>query len=143
MASPDNALQAALFSRLSNYAPLTAAIGAGNVFDFVPESAQPPYVVIGDDTLNDWDTKSKNGWEATVTVHAWSFEQAGRKEVKTILGHVHDALHQQQANIAVTGFSLVQIRREFQQTFQETGPAAGQGDRYWHGVARYRAVITA
>ena len=110
------------------------------IYDFAPESAQPPYVLIGDDTLTDWDTKSKFGWECTVIIHAWSFEKAGRKEVKTILGHVFDALHQQ--SLTVTGFSLIQIRRDFQQTFQESA-IEGQNDRYWHGVARYRAVITA
>lgn len=140
MASPDNALQAALYTRLNNFAALTAALGANKVFDFVPETAQPPYVVIGDDTAADWDTKTRFGWEFTVTLHAWSFEAAGRKEVKAILSHVFDALHQQEASISVAGFALVQIRREFQQTFRETA-AEGQNDRYWHGVARYRAVV--
>jgi hypothetical protein len=142
VASPDNALQAGIYTRLNNFAALTAVIGSNQVYDFVPESAQPPYVVIGDDTATDWDTKSKHGWEFTVTLHCWSFETAGRKQVKTILSHVHDALHQQEANITVSGFTLVQIRREFQQTFQETA-AEGQSDRYWHGVARYRAVVHA
>lgn len=142
MASPDNALQAGLYARLSGYAALTALIGGNKVYDFVPESAQPPYVVIGDDTATDWDTKSKHGWEFTVTVHCWDFERAGRKSVKAILGAIFDALHQQEANVTVTGYALVQIRREFQQTFQETA-VEGASDRFWHGVARYRAVVTA
>jgi len=140
VASPDNALQAALYARLNGFAALTTALGANKVFDFVPESAQPPYVVIGDDTAVDWDTKTELGSEFTVNIHAWSFEAAGRKQVKQILSHVYDALHQQEDNMSVTDFTLVQIRREFQTTFQETA-IEGQSDRYWHGVARYRAVV--
>jgi hypothetical protein len=140
--SPDNALQAGIYTRLNGFAALTALIGANKVFDFVPERTEPPYVVIGDDTATDWDTKDKEGWEFTLTIHCWSFEKAGRKQVKLILSAIHDALHQQEANITVTGFNLIQIRREFQQTFQEAA-VEGQNDRYWHGAARYRAVIQA
>ena len=86
MTSPDNALQKGLYDRLTGYAPLTAALGGAKVYDFVPESVQPPYAVIGEDTLTDWDTKDRQGWEITVTVHCWDFEKAGRKSVKTLLG---------------------------------------------------------
>lgn len=142
MPSPDNALQAGIYSRLIGYSPLTTALGGNKVYDFVPETAKPPFVVIGDDALVDNDTKSTAGWEATITIHCWDFEKAGRKSVKTILSHIHDALHWQRANITLTGFTLVHIHREFHQTFQETA-GEGQTDRYWHGVARYRALIHA
>jgi hypothetical protein len=141
MASPDNALQAALYTRLTGYSALTTALGGSKVYDHVPQGQSAPYVVIGDDTLSEGDTKSKDGWECTVTIHVWDFAKAGRKSVKALLSHIHDALHQQEASITVTGFSLVQIRREFQQTFQESG-IEGENDHYYHGVARYRAVIT-
>jgi hypothetical protein len=142
MSSPDNALQAGLYARLTGYASLTTALGGSKVYDHVPATAAAPYVVIGEDTLIDWDTKSKAGWECTVTIHVWDYEKNGRKSVKTLLSHIHDALHQQEANITVTSFSLVQIRREFQQTIQETA-IEGENDRYYHGIARYRAIITA
>lgn len=140
MASPDNALQAGIYQRLINYSALTTALGGQRVYDFVHEGVDPPYVVIGDDTALDWDTKDRPGWEFTLTLHAWDYEKAGRKSVKALLGLISDALHQQEASVTVAGFSLIQIRREFQQTFQESG-AEGQGDRYWHGVARYRATV--
>jgi hypothetical protein len=142
VASPDNALQVGIYTRLTGYSALTTALGGQRVYDHVPQGQAAPYVVIGDDTLTDDDTKSKAGWECTVTLHVWDYQKAGRKSVKALLSHIHDALHQQEANITVTGFSLVQIRREFQQTFQEPG-IEGENDHYYHGVARYRAVITA
>lgn len=139
MGTPANALQAAVYTRLTGYAALTALVGT-RVFDFVPESAQPPFVVIGDDTAIDWSSKTNNGWETTVTIHAWDFEKAGRKSVKAILSAVYDALHRQEANITVSGFTLVQIQYEFEQTFQDTS-AEGQSDRFYHGVQRFRVLI--
>lgn len=142
MASPDNALQAAIYTRLTGFTALTTALGGQRIYDHVPQGVSAPYVLIGDDTLVDDDTKSKAGWEGTITLHVWDYQKAGRKSVKALLSHIHDALHQQEANITVTGFSLVQIRREFQQTIQEPG-IEGENDHYYHGIARYRAVITA
>lgn len=142
MASPDNALQAGVYARLAGYSALTTALGGAKVYDHVPQGTAAPYVVIGEDTLADSDTKSNSRWDCTLTVHCWDYEKAGRKSVKALLSHVHDALHRQQANVTVTGFTLVEIHREFQQTFQEAA-AEGAGDHYYHGVARYRAVVHA
>jgi hypothetical protein len=139
MSTSSNALQAAIYTRLTGYSALTSLVST-RVYDFVPQNASAPYVVIGDDTAIDWSTKSTNGWEITVTIHCWDFEKAGRKSVKSILSAIYDALHRQSANITVTGFTLVDIQSEFEETFQDT-TVEGQNDRYYHGVARYRAYI--
>ncbi|WP_020474240.1 DUF3168 domain-containing protein [Zavarzinella formosa] len=140
MSSPDNALQKGVYDRLVGYSPLTTALGGPKVYDHVPQGTDAPYVVIGDDTALDWDTKDKAGWEFTLTVHCWDFAASGRKSVKALLGFIYDALHQQEDTITVAGFALVQIRREFQTSFQETA-VEGDSDSYYHGVARYRAVV--
>ena len=138
--TPNNAFQAAIYTRLTGYVPLTAALGGPKIYDHVPQDEAAPYVVIGDDTMAEDGTKTEPGWELTATVHAWDFEKAGRKSVKAILGHVYDALHQQEANIVVAGFTLVQIRWEFEDTMPEPG-VEGAGDHYYHGVQRYRAYV--
>src|SRR3954449_672487 len=125
MGTPANALQKAVFERLTAYSALTSLVGA-KVYDFVPEGAQPPYVVIGDDTAIDWSTKTTNGWEATLTIHCWDFERAGTKSVKTIMGTIYDALHRQEASITVTGFNLVMLQFEFEHTMQDPS-VQGQG----------------
>jgi len=142
VASPGNALQKGLYDRLTGYAALTSALGGPKVYDHVPQGTAAPYVVIGADTVLDGDTRTQSGWECTVTIHAWDFEKAGRKSVKTLLSHLYDALHQQEATITVTGFTLVQVRFEFEETFQETA-VEGSVDRYYHGVQRYRAFVQA
>lgn len=138
MTTPANALQTAIFTTLSGNSALTALIGSNQVFDFVPETAQPPYVLIGDDTAIDNGTKSKNGWEYTITIHSWAYEVAGRKQGKSIMGAIYDALHQQ--TITVTGFNLIYLRSEFETTQQDPS-AVGQSDRFYHGIQRFRALI--
>jgi len=142
MASPDNAFQAGIFNRLAGFATLTSAIGSNKVFDFVPQGTASPFVRIGEFMLSDWDTKSKNGWEITFNVHVWSILSLGTKTVNSILSLIHDALHQQEASITVSGFTLVQIRREDHLTIQDPSEE-GQNDQYYHGVARYRAIVHA
>jgi hypothetical protein len=142
MASPGNALQKGLYDRLIGYSALTTALGGNKVYDHVPQETDAPYVIIGADTLLDASSKSNNKWEATVTIHAWDFEKAGRKSVKTLLSNLYDALHQQESNITLTGFTLVQIRFDFEETYQETA-VEGANDHYYHGVQRYRAFIQA
>jgi hypothetical protein len=140
--TPDNALQKAIYERLRAYEPLTAALGGMKVYDHVPAKLAAPYVVIGNDTLNDLSTKNENGWDCTITIHAWDFYAAGRKSVKTFLGHIYDALHRQEANITLAGFTLAEMRFDGgQATFQESA-SEGESDHYYHGVTRFRALIT-
>jgi hypothetical protein len=140
MSSPLNALQTAIYQRLTTYSPLVTALGAANVYDFLPESATPPYVVIGDDTSINAGTKTENGWDFTITIHCWDYLKAGRKSVKNIMGLIYDALHDYA--LPVSGFSLTYLQWDFDQTFQDP-QAQGDPDHYYHGVQRFRALISA
>lgn len=143
MPTPDNALQAGLYARLTSYAPLTQALGGQKVYDFVQTNLIAPYVVIGEDTMTDDNTKTEAGWDCTLTIHVWDFEKAGRKSVKNLLSLIYDALHRQESAVSVAGFTLVELRWDgFQATVQETG-IEGQNDHYYHGVTRYRALLEA
>lgn len=142
MATPYNALQAGIYARLAGYAPLTTRLGGVRIYDHIPQGSAFPYVMLGDDTATELDTKTSGGWEVTVTMHAWDYAAAGRKSVKEILGHMYDALHRQEASITVTGFQLVMLNVEFIETFQESA-SEGASDRYYHGVMRARAIIRA
>lgn len=146
MSNPLNALQTGVYSRLTGFAGLTALLGtdsdgAVKVYDHLPQGSTAPYVVIGDDTAIDSDTKTHNGWEVTLTIHCWDFEKAGRKSVKEIMRQLYEALHNCENAVVVAGSTLVLLRCEFQQTFQEQA-IIGAGDHYYHGVQRFRALIT-
>lgn len=141
MSQPLNALQAGVWNRLTGYTALTTVLGGAKVYDHVPQGTAAPYVLIGDDTINEADTATYNGWEVTLTIHCWDFEKAGRKSIKTLMGHIYDALHKQESNVTVYGFSLAYLRCEFQDSFQDA-QVEGATDHYYHGVQRFRALIT-
>jgi hypothetical protein len=142
MGTPNNALQTAIYTRLTGFSALTSLLGSSKIYDHVPQGATPPYVSIGDDTAVDWSMSTTNGWSTTLTIHCWDFETAGRKSVKTILSAIYDALHRQEASITVTGFNLVMIQSEFETTIQDES-TPGATDHLYHGIARYRALIHA
>ena len=140
MTSPSNAFQAGIYARLTSYAPLTALVGT-KIYDHVPQDETAPYVVIGDHTATDWSTKTRNGWEYTVTIHAWDFERAGRKSVNAILSAIYDALHQAEGAITVAGFDLIQLHFDNEVPAYPEPGTEGAGDHYYHGVIRFRALL--
>lgn len=122
------------------YARLTASMGVP-VYDHVPQGAGFPYVVVGEDTGVPWDTKTRDGQEFTATIHVWDWRAAGRKSVKTLMQAVYDALHHRSESLAMTGFACMLIRCEFTQTLQEAGEGETDGENYYHGVMRFRALV--
>jgi hypothetical protein len=142
MTQPLNALQTGIYNRLTGYSALTTALGGSKIYDHVPYNTDAPYVVIGEDIVTESDTKTYNGWDFSITIHCWDFEAAGRKSVKTLMGHIYDALHRVESSITVSGFTLVYMHCDFQQTFQETA-IEGSNDHYYHGVQRFKALIRA
>lgn len=124
--SPDWELQVALKAMLAAYAPLVAVLaeGADSIRDHAQQGTPYPYLVIGEaSSLND-DTKSTNGWSFAVTIHCWS-DYSGRKIVKEINAHIYDALHHQ--DIAINGFQCVDCRYESSETFLEPNGRTRQG----------------
>jgi hypothetical protein len=122
-------LQQAIVSRLESDTILMAMITA--VYDEVEEGAVMPYVSIGDDTTNPYDTKTDYGEDTTLTLHAWS-AGPGKTEAKKIMDAVLQAITA--APIELTGgFKVDGIEREFLETFND-----GQA---YHGVCRFRVYI--
>ena len=133
MALHSFALQQAIFTALDG-ATINDADGNAitGVFDDVPENTAYPYVVIGEETATNIDTKDKDAHEHTLTIHVWS-QYRGRKEIKNIMSSVYTTLHN--ASITVSGASLVNIRHEFENTLTEADGITRQG------VMRFRVVV--
>ena len=133
MALHSFALQQAIFTALDG-ATINDADGNAitGVFDDVPENTAYPYVVIGEETATNIDTKDKEAHEHTLTIHVWS-QYRGRKEIKNIMSSVYTTLHN--ASITVSGASLVNIRHEFENTLTEADGITR------HGVMRFRIVV--
>lgn len=126
MADPSWALQQAV------YAAVTAAVAPIAVHDHPPQESAFPYFTIGEAAGYYDGTKTEDGQEVTVNVHAWS-RYRGRKEVKELLGKVYDALHEKP--LTVPGFNVSLVRFEFGDS------ALDEDGLTYHGVHRYRIFI--
>lgn len=108
-----NSLQAAIFTKLA------AALGAGVVFDAVPDNKPGVYTVIGDDTGAEWDTDDAPGKECTVTIYTYATNTGqattanGYKGAKQLAESVYNALHLER--ISVAGWESSRVVFEFEQ----------------------------
>jgi hypothetical protein len=138
--------QQAIFTKLRADAPLGAllptSLFAGDVgkavYDRPPASNFSelaagvfPFVVIGDDTVAEFDTDDSEGQEATLTIHVWS-RYPGKKEVKQVLDAIYDCLHD--SPLTVTGQTVIYIFFEFMETMADPDGLTQ------HGVIRFRLV---
>ena len=129
--SPAWDLQTALWSALTGDAELVGALGGARIYDHVPQSADFPFVTLGEIRTNDWSTQSAKGHEHFLTLHAWS-RARGRKEVQAVMAVLDRLLDGAALTLqdhALVNFSLVfwDARRD------------RDGETY-HGVMRFRAV---
>lgn len=143
------AIQSALYNALTTDAVLdallarqrdaTGAVTSGPaVYDHVPQppdggnDAWFPYVTIGDNDSNEWDTDTETGLDTTVTVHVWS-RQRGRMEAREIQGAIYSALHRNDS-LTVLGQETVLCQQEFAQVLVDPD------GKTRHGIQRLRLV---
>jgi len=62
------------------------------VYDNAPQGSSFPYVTIGEANLTDDDTDRIQCVYISYVIHVWS-RSDGRKEIKTIMGEIYNALH--------------------------------------------------
>lgn len=136
--SAENAVQAAIYAALTGSAPLMAAVTG--VYDHVPQldDRTPPdggfpFVVIGEDDVDEDDTDTSLGFHIEAEVHVWS-RYRGRKEVKDIQGLIYDALHRQV--LAVAGYAFVDC------FFDQSRTILDPDGKTRHGVSIFRVTIT-
>ena len=123
-------LQKAIYSRLTGFAALMAL--ADSVYDHVPQEANFPYVVIGDDAYAPLDTHDTIGSDSTATVHTWS-RYRGLKETKQIQREIYNALHRH--SLSVTGADTTDCQFIFGDIFLD------QDGLTRHGVQQFRVML--
>ena len=123
-------LQKSIFNALDGDSTLQSLVT--DVYDFVPENTDFPYVKIGEETSIDNGTKTLQGNEHTLVIHSFS-RYRGSKEVKNIMSRIYALLHE--SSLSVSGASLVNLRFEFSDVIKEND------GRTTHGLQRFRAVI--
>lgn len=129
--SPMLLVQSALYARLTGDATLTGLIEG--VYDYVPETAEYPFVVIGEAIETPDNRHGGYGRETVVTLHVWSRYQ-GYAQALRIGARVTALLDHQP--LTIEGLAHIATRFEFSQTLTDPEPP---GD-IRHLVLRYRVV---
>lgn len=98
--SPD--LQGAIFNKLNKDSILEGMLGGNKIYDYVPDNTPYPYVVIGDDDIDDWNTHTFIGSKGSTIINVWhrSETKDGRLEVKQIMRRIWLLLNNQDLGIA-------------------------------------------
>jgi hypothetical protein len=139
-------IQIAIYDALRADATLKTLIGFSSptevpVYDHVPQGTEPPYIVIGDGTMQAFDTKTDNGAETTVTIHTWTRPSRtgtgskGYKDAKQVMAAIVDAIDR--IALPIAGHDLCAILFEFSEVFRDEDGITR------HGVQRFRAKTTA
>lgn len=123
-------LQQAVYSEMAGNAPLVAAVTG--IYDNVPQTTAYPYVVIGEDTVTNWDTDTELGTNCTCVIHTWS-RSRGKKETKEIQGLIYAALHR--ASLTASGYNMIDIQFESSDSFLDVDGLTR------HGITNYRVLI--
>lgn len=127
-------LQKAVFAVLNADPALTGLLGENAIHDHAPAHLAFPYVTFGRTSAFDWSTGTEDGSEHLFTLHVWS-KAKGKSQAMEIVDAIHRVLHD--AQLAMTGHRLVNLREEFQEVRYDEDQAVH------HGVVRYRAVTEA
>lgn len=129
-------LQAAIYTELTNNAPLMAlVVGVYDDVEQVADSgndASYPFVVIGEDIYTDWSTDTTLGAEVNLSIHTWS-RYRGRKEVKQIHDAIYTALNR--INLVINNQELTTIDFVQSQSFLDSDALTR------HGVIEFRLLF--
>lgn len=127
-------LQQAVYNRL------VAALPGYRIYDDPPNQpdgiadADFPYITVGEDTVQAWDTDGSLGANCTVVLHVWS-RKNGKKEAKTILGLLYTALNRQAANLTAAGYTFIDALHESSEVVEEVD------GKTRHGIIRFRLTM--
>ena len=119
--SAAQALQAAIYARLTGDATLAALIGVDGVHDRLLIAPERPYVRIAGLETRDWSTASEPGEEHLVKLEARSGE-GGNRAVQEIAARVRALLDD--AALVLTGATLINLQHQKTRTGRD---AKGKG----------------
>ena len=125
-------MQKAIWAKLTGDAPLMAKITG--VFDQPPQGEVFPYIVIGEDTAEEWGDDAESGFDVESAIHVWGRSHRGRSEVKGIQADIHRLLHRQL--LTVTGAHTIETETVLTESFRDPDGLT------YHGVTRIRVIIT-
>lgn len=112
---PNNAVQKAMIANLQKYLPELA------VYDFVPQSANLPYVTIGNMVTNDISTKTEDRYKVDMQINIWS-NYHGKYQVNHIAQQIINVLQNQETaelDLTADNFKLEAIAVNMYEAYPE------------------------
>ena len=101
--------QKRIYELLAANASITEKAG---IYDYVPEDKPLPFIVIGDDEVTEFKSKTYYGWEITTTINVWS-DKRGSLVTKEIVGLIVDSLSVDTLVEDLTWSQLLQAETEW------------------------------
>lgn len=120
-------LQKAVYDLLANDIELLAVVTG--VYDNPISPIAYPYLALGEVSGKDWSTKTAQGMQVALALHAYS--QVSRKEVLEVLDRVFDLL--QSGGLALEEHELVAMRFDYSEIGLEKDGVT------YHGVIGFKA----
>lgn len=103
----------------------------GRVYDVVPPQPEFPYIVLGQDGFQSWNSKTSHGCTCYLVLHVFS-KGKGRKELKEIVSTVEQSLNKK--SIGLEDVYLVQLSADSIQTYIESDQMT------CHGIVRVKVL---
>ncbi len=126
-------VQQGIYTALTGSAALANFIGTRIFNSNAPQDSVFPYVVLGEVSTADWDTKTEDGMEMQITIHIWS-RYRGNKEAMQIMAEVVTALDD--VSISVGSFNLLFIRFN-----SSVGPLLDPDGFTNHSIQRFQVFV--
>lgn len=131
MSRYNDLLQTKIYQLLSADTELVTTLGC-QVLDHVPDNTEAPYIVIGDDSFDDFGAHDVDGFKVDVTIHTW-VESKGKKTCKQIQARIYELLHD--VDLAITGQKTITMRTGLQTTLLDPD------GRTYHGVNKFNLIL--
>ncbi len=129
-------LQACIFRKLDEDGTLRELLGGENkIFDHSPDDFPAPYIVIGDEDVDDWNTHTFNGFQGSTELKIWthSQERVGLEECKVIMAKVYDLLND--IDLGLPGRQQINFRFATQRILPE------QDNRTYQGIMTFNFMF--
>lgn len=123
--------QSAVYSALTSNDDLMCLIT--DVYDFVGQDYEYPYLTIGEVSDLEYDTHYDVGRSSLFSVHVWS-NNRGTKQAQEILSEVYNALNRAKL-VGSDSVNFITCQYESGDMFRD------DGGMIWHGVHQYRILV--
>ncbi len=127
----ENETQKAVYNALTSNDDLMCLIT--DVYDFVDQNYEYPYLTIGESDDDEYDTFYEVGRDSLFSVHVWS-NGRGTKEAYDILAKVYESLNRVKL-IGSDDLNFINCSYESGDMLRD------DGGMIWHGVHQYRILI--